>query len=355
MVSSLQRTRKRILALAIVAIETVFILGLIVGYFLRPAIPPYLLDTIVYASLFGLMAMGLTLTYLTTKVPIFAYGSFVTVGIYTSYSLLRVNHINPYVSAPLAFVLGGFSSVVMYLGVLRFLARWGSSLVALMISTLAIDIAFIGIFGIYTDNLSSRYGIIDTKFFVALSATPGTDFSIYGLPGLLFVAPISLAAIAAGLYLLLTKTRFGIAMRASVENPSLARVLGIDVERTYVFAWWLAGGFAALSGTYYALWLPGGTAAGSNLIVEVFAASVLGGLASIYGSALGDLIVGASEILLTQAGAKLFGSWVQIYQKGVPLVIMVITLLLFAHGLVSVYWKRVPHSVAQRFRLMLTR
>ncbi len=355
MLSSLQRTRKRILALAIVAIATVFILGLIVGYFLRPAIPPYLLDTIVYASLFGLMAMGLTLTYLTTKVPNFAYGSFVTVGIYTSYSLLRVNHINPYVSAPLAFVLGGFSSVVMYLGVLRFLARRGSSLVALMISTLAIDIAFIGIFGIYTDNLSSRYGIIDTKFFVALSATPGTDFSIYGLPGLLFVAPISLAAIAAGLYLLLTKTRFGIAMRASVENPSLARVLGIDVERTYVFAWWLAGGFAALSGTYYALWLPGGTAAGSNLIVEVFAASVLGGLASIYGAALGGLIVGASEILLTQAGAKLFGSWVQIYQKGVPLVIMVITLLLFPHGLVSVYWKRVPHSVAQRFRLMLTR
>ena len=353
--NSPQRIGQRILVLAVLAIVIVIMVGLVVAYFLRPVIPPYLLDTIVYASLFGLMAMGLTLTYITTKVPNFAYGSFVTVGIYTSYSLLRVNHINPYVSAPLAFVLGGFSSVAMYLIVLRLLARRGSSLVALMISTLAIDIAFIGIFGIYSDYLTSLYRLIDSKYFIALSATPGTDFSLYGLPGLLYVAPISLATIAAGLYLLLTKTRFGIAMRASVENPSLARILGIDVERTYVFAWWLAGGFAALSGTYYSLWLPGGTSAGSNLIVEVFAASVLGGLASIYGAALGGLIVGASEILLTQAGAELFGSWVEIYQKGVPLVIMVATLLLFPHGLVSVSWRRVPHSAAQSFRSMLTR
>ncbi len=348
--ASTRGTRILLLVQLTVAIAVIFSVAVIIVYFVRPIIPPYLPDTVVYASLFGLMAMGLTLTYLTTKVPNFAYGSFVTVGIYTSFSLLRVNHINPYVSTPVAFLLGGFSSVAMYLGVLRVLARRGSSLVALMISTLAVDIAFVGIFGIYSDYLTSLYKIIDSKYFVALSATPGTDFSLLGLPGLLYVAPISLAAITVALYLLLTRTRFGIAMRASVENPNLARVLGIDVERTYVFAWWLAGGFAALSGVYYSLWLPGGTAAGSNLIVEIFAASVLGGLASIYGAALGGLIVGASEILLTQEGAQLFGSWVQIYQKGVPLVIMVVTLLLFPHGLVSVGWKRLGGSVAQAVR-----
>lgn len=324
-----------------------------IAYIIRPITPAYLPDTIVYASLFGLMAMGLTLTYLTTKVPNFAYGSFVTIGIYTSYSLLRIDHINPYLSTPLSFVLGAASSVVMYLGVLRMLARRGSSLVALMISTLAIDIAFVGIFGIYSDYLSSRYGIIDTKYFVALSATPGTDFSMFGQPGLLYAAPVSLAAIALSLYFLLTKTRFGIAMRASVENPSLARVVGIDVERTYTFAWFLAGGFAALSGTYYSLWLPGGTSAGSNLIVEIFAASVLGGLASIYGAALGGLIVGASEILVTQEAAQFFGSWVQIYQKGVPLVIMVITLLLFPQGLVSIRWTSMRRSSTRTVRLII--
>ncbi len=228
-------------------------------------------------------------------------------------------------------------------------------MVALMISTLAVDIAFVGIFGIYSDYLASLYGIIDSKYFIALSATPKTDFALFGLPGLLYVAPISLATITATLYLVLTKTRFGIAMRASVENPSLARVLGIDVEQTYVFAWFLAGGFAALAGSYYSLWLPGGTSAGSNLIVEIFAASVLGGLASIYGAALGGLIIGASEILVTQAGTELLGSWVQIYQKGVPLLIMVITLLLFPRGLVSIEWSRMFRAIGLAFRLLMNR
>lgn len=343
-----QRHRKLVIVITIIAILSAW--AVVVLFLLRPSFPPYLLDATVYASLFGLMAIGLTLTYLTTKVPNFAYGSFVTIGIYTSFTLLRLNHVNPYFSTPLAFILGAMSSVAMYLGVLRVLARRGSSLVALMIATLAVDIAFVGVFGIYSDYLTSLYGIIDSKYFIALSATTGADFTLFGLPGLLYVAPTSLATITAMLFLLLTKTRFGIAMRASVENPSLARVLGIDVERAYTFAWFLAGGFAALAGSYYSLWLPGGTSAGSNLIVEIFAASVLGGLASIYGAALGGLIIGASEILLTQTGVQLFGSWVQIYQKGVPLGIMVITLLLIPRGIFSVEWPRIVRSLVQPLR-----
>jgi len=302
----------------------------------------FVTDSLVYASLFGLMAIGLTLTYLTTKVPNFAYGSFVTIGIYTSYTLYRLDALNPYLSTPIAFLVGAVSSVGMYLGILRVLARRGSSLVALMISTLALDIAFIGIFGIYTDNLYNHYQLIDSKSFYQL----GGDFTLYGVPGLTYVAPISLGCITTILFILLTQTKFGIAMRASVENPSLARVVGINVEKTYVFAWLLAGGFAALAGSFYTLALPGSVDSGSKLIVEIFSASVLGGLASIYGAVLGGLIIGASEILVTDAGTQLFGSWVLVYQKGIPLVIMVITLLFLPQGLVSIDWRNLPRSVS---------
>lgn len=305
-------------------------------------VPSFITDSIVYGSLFGLMAVGLTLTYLTTKVPNFAYGSFVTIGIYTSFSLYRLDNVNPYFSTLVAFPVGALSSVGMYLGILRVLARRGSSLVALMISTLALDIAFIGIFGIYTDYLYYHYLLIDTKSFYQL----GGDFALFGIPGLAYVAPISLGLITVSLFILLTRTRFGIAMRASVENPSLARVVGIDVEETYVFAWALAGGFAALSGSFYTLWLPGSVDSGSKLIVEIFSASVLGGLASIYGAVLGGLIIGASEILVTNAGTQLFGSWVLVYQKGIPLVIMVITLLFLPQGLVSIDWRNLPRNIS---------
>src|SRR5438067_9280885 len=271
--------RKLILGFVLLAIAAILSLGVIVVYVVRSVIPPYLLDTVVYASLFGLMALGLTLTYLTTKVPNFAYGSFVTIGIYTSFTLYKVDRINPYFGTPIGFLLGGLSSVAMYLGVLRVLARRGSSLVALMISTFAVDIGFLGILQIYTDQLYYHYYKFDAKDFFPL----GTDYSMFRLPGMLYVAPVSLGLITAALFLLLTKTKFGVAMRASVENPGLARVLGIDVEKVYTFAWFLAGGFAATAGTFYPIWLPASVNEGSVIIVETFASSVLGGLSSVYG------------------------------------------------------------------------
>src|SRR2546425_10686515 len=96
------------------------------------------------------MAIGLTLTYLTTKVPNFAYGSFVTIGIYTSFTLYKVDRINPYFGTPIGFLIGGFSSLGMYLSTLPVLARRGASLVSLMIPTIAADSVFLGILHNYT-------------------------------------------------------------------------------------------------------------------------------------------------------------------------------------------------------------
>ncbi|MDV3243787.1 MAG: branched-chain amino acid ABC transporter permease [Nitrososphaerales archaeon] len=268
-------------------------------------VPPYLIAAVVYGTLFALMAMGLTLTYMTTKVPNFAYGSFVTIGLYTAYDLFKLNGVGPYEAALVAFLVSGAASILMYLGVLRPLARRGTPLVALMIATFGIDIGFIGIFGIYTDYLQSRYGLIDAKQFFQLPA----DFQLFGVQGVVIVAPLVLAAITLLLFLLFTRTKFGVAMRASVENPSLARVLGIDVERVYTVSWMLGGGFAGLAGALYTLWLPGGTSTGSDLIVEIFASSILGGLTSIFGAVLGGLVIGSSEDIVTVTLAQGFG-WV---------------------------------------------
>src|SRR6266568_1186351 len=227
--SSLRQGRRRlIIAIVVASILAVVSIVAALVFLLRLPIPPYIPDSVVYASLFGLMAIGLTLTYITTKVPNFAYGSFVTIGIYTAFSLFHLG-LNPYLSTPIAFAVGGASSVGMYLGILRPLYKRGSSLVSLMISTLALDIAFVGIFGFYTDYL--KYTLkIDGKAFSQLSG----DFKLLNVAGLAYVAPVALALVTLGLFLLLTRTKFGVAMRASVENPSLARVLGINVDVTYV-------------------------------------------------------------------------------------------------------------------------
>jgi len=360
-------------------------------------VPPYATASLVYGTLFALMAMGLTLTYMTTKVPNFAYGSFVTIGLYTSFTLFKISKVDPYTASLVAFVVSGVASVAMYLGVLRPLSKRGTTLVALMIATFGIDIGFIGVFGIYTDYLQAKFGLDDAKQFFQLPA----DFNLQGLQGIILAAPIILALITLLLYLLFTRTKFGVAMRASVENPSLATVLGFNVERVYVVSWMLAGGFAGLAGALYTLWLPGGTSTGSNLIVEIFASSILGGLTSIFGAVVGGLVIGASEDLVTTGLAqglgfvgtgvvailllligvfliwkrkhKLriglffaavgtyvlfemvsgfasdlfalglvsgFGANVTPYQKAIPLVIMVVALLLLPRGLVSIRLRR---------------
>jgi len=258
-------------------------------------VPEYLISALAYASLFAMMAMGLTLTYMTTKVPNFAFGDFVTLGIYSSYTAVRVFHSNPYVGSALGFAVGALVSAVMYLAVLRPLARRGSSLVSLMIATFGVDIGFVGLFGIYTDYLQYNLKFIDAPNFYTL----GPDFTLWGYAGVDFAAPLSVVVIVLSIYLLFTRTRFGVAMRAAVENPPLARVLGINVDMVTTVSWMLAGGFAGYAGALLTLQLPAGTATGSNFIVEIFSSSVLGGLTSIFGAAVGGLIIGGSEILVT--------------------------------------------------------
>ena len=76
-------------------------------------------DALVYGSLYSMMSIGLTLTYMTTKVPNFAQGSFVTVGVYLAFSLYHFEGMTPYYSVPISFVTGGIVAVLMYVLVLK--------------------------------------------------------------------------------------------------------------------------------------------------------------------------------------------------------------------------------------------
>ncbi|MGD0636570.1 MAG: branched-chain amino acid ABC transporter permease [Nitrososphaerales archaeon] len=287
----------------------------------------------VYGSIFALMSVSLTLTYITTKVPNFAQGALVTAGLYTGFALLSINRINPYDSLPLSFLVGGAIAVGMYLLVLSPLARRGAPVISLMIATLAIDIIFIGIFGIYSDYLYQTKKVYDAKLFYALTSA---DFRFLGVDGVVVVAPLALALVTMGLYLVLTRTRFGLAMRATVENPNLARVVGVNTGTVYVVSWFLAGGLAAVAGVFYSLWQGGEPDIGSILLISMFAGSILGGLKSIYGAVAGGLVVGGSEIIVTTLGAQYIGAWVTPYEPGIPLLVMVVTLLVLPGGITSI-------------------
>jgi branched-chain amino acid transport system permease protein len=299
-------------------------------------LPPIASDAIVYSALTALMSVGLTLNYMTTKVPNFAQGTFITIGVYTSFVMFSFMKIDPYIASPLAFVIGGLAGLIVYLFALRPLAKIGLPHVLQTVATFAVSVIFIGIFGILVDYLTQR-GIPNAAFFILTD----TDFTVFETSGVVFSAPIILALVSLSLYLLMTRTKFGIGLRAAVENPTLAGTVGINVEFTRMFSWFLSGGLAALAGALIVLWIPGSAEIGTQFLLIVFAASVLGGLSSIFGTILGGIIVGGGAVLLTEFLSTVVGSWIAAYQPAIPLLIMSATLVVAPQGLISVHWKKI--------------
>src|SRR5260370_38794983 len=100
-----------------------------------------------------------------------------------------------------------------------------------MIATLAVDIGFLGIFGMYTDYFAARYRLVTAKVIYQFP-----DFDLWGLPGLFYVGPISLDIVSAVLFLIITRTRYDVSLRAYVVNPNLARIHMIITVSMFMIA-----------------------------------------------------------------------------------------------------------------------
>lgn len=304
-------------------------------------IPPIYLDAIIWSSLYVLLSLGLTLTYLTTKVPNFAHGTLATTGAYITLTVSQVWNANIYYNIYLAFIIGGLVALAQYLLVLRPLMRRGTSIVGLMIATLAIDIILFAILNIYADYLKILFKIPYERDFYLRRY----DFKIAGLDGLLVVAPTLAAVIVTVLHLALTRTKFGVAMRAAVEDPSLASVVGINVNFVYAVSWFSAGGLAGLAGALIPLRLQSSPNTGWLLIVSIFAASIVGGLLNIYGAVLGGFLIGLAVKLGPFYLAPLVGTWIHRYEQLVPLIVMAVTLLVVPRGLLGADWRGMMRAI----------
>jgi len=299
------------------------------------AIDPIFSDAIIFASLLALLSIGLTLTYITTRVPNFAHASFATIGIYIALIATRVWDTSPYIAIPIAFVISGIVAVALYTFILKPLIRKGASQAIQMVATLAFDLVMIAMLNITADFIVKTYQVTSREF-----SLRSYDAEFLGFPLIVFVAPITIAILAITLHIMLRKTKFGIAMRAATTNSDLAGIVGINVKLVYGVSWLLGGGIAGIAGALMSLWFQGDPSLGPLLIPSVFAASIAGGFLSIYGAIAGGLLVGLTEVLGTRFLAGEFGSWLISYRPLIPLVFIVVTLLLAPRGLAGINWSK---------------
>jgi len=296
---------------------------------------PTIVSWLTYSALLSLLALGVTLLYRTTKVANFAHASFLTVGGYVAYTLTIILSRNPYVGVPVAFVVVGLVGLLLFYAVLEPMRRRNSSTVMLMIATLAFDIMMIGVTNIHADYLNTAYKI--PSRYVLLT---GLDFKFMGEPGVLFVALGMLAVCTAAMYLLLNFTTLGIALRASMENPSLSESIGVNVSMMLAVSWFIAGGLAGIAGALIPLWTEISPDIGTILLPSIFCASIVGGLEQTYGAVLGGFLLGLVDVVGTSMLASIIGPWVSFYEPIIPLIVLSITLIVAPRGLAGLRVRR---------------
>ena len=299
------------------------------------AIDPIFSDAVIFASLLALLSIGLTLTYLTTRVPNFAHASFATIGMYIALITSRVWETSPYFAIPIAFAISGVVAVALYTFILKPLIRKGASHAIQMVATLAFDLIIIAVLNITADYIVKTFQVTSREFTLR-----SYDAEFMGLPLIVFVAPAVVTILAITLHIMLRKTKFGIAMRAVTENPDLSGTVGINVKLVYGVSWLFGGGLAGIAGALMSLWFQGDPNLGPQLIPSIFAASIVGGFLSIYGAIAGGLLVGLTEVLGTRFLAGEIGSWLIAYRPLIPLVFIVVTLLLAPRGLAGINWSK---------------
>jgi branched-chain amino acid transport system permease protein len=303
-------------------------------------VSPLIIDSIAYSSIIALLSSGVTLTYMTTKVPNFAQGTIATVGVYLAFTVVKIWSASPYAYAIVAFGICGLAGSGLYYLVMKPLLKRAASLVTLMIATVGYDLFLISLINIYADYLTNAYRVSTRKFNIGYS-----DFRFNApllgtnLPGIFLVGPLTVGVLTVVLHLVLTRTRFGVAMRATVENPPLAGVVGINIDRVYSMSWFVSGGLAGLAGLFAGVFLTGNPDLGIVLLPSIFAASIVGGLTNIYGALLGGFIAGNAEILGTGYFALYWSTEILKYQSFVPLIFIVVTLLVAPSGITGVDWR----------------
>jgi branched-chain amino acid transport system permease protein len=280
----------------------------------------YTLTGLSAGSLYALVALGLVLIYRSTRVLNFAHGDVATVATFVAFSLLsRQYSFGVALAASLA--VGAAIGLVFYFGVLVPAQRQGANLLGMVILTLGLALIVQGVV-VYVwgaEPLSLPFPISDTKTYAV---------------GPVIVSQLSLATMAAGvvgsalLYLLVQKTRLGLAMRATSENVMAAQTLGIPTRLVLGVAWAVACALGVIAGVFLAPALLLDPFFMLDPFLKGFAAAVLGGLNSLPGAIVGALLLGVAE--------SLTGAYMTIaFKNTLAFVIIIVVLLVRPEGLLG--------------------
>ena len=308
--STLQNTAKRI-SLAWTPGHTavaIVVLALAVGFlpFVKMGL---VVNGIFLGAIIALGAVGLTLIYGILNFANVAHGDYMTMGAYLALFLVgsvlpavgvEGQGLGPFtfgypllIALPVAVVVVAAGSIVLDVAIYRRLRDRGVNTVVLAMASLGVAIALRGLVQIIWSGETQHY--------------PRESRQVYHLPMDVRIPPddifIAIVAIilVVGVYLVLTRTKMGKAMRATADNPELALVSGINTQRVIRWTWGMGAVLTATAGVLLAVFqaqlLP---IMGWKFLIPLFAAVILGGIGNPYGALVGAFVIGVTSEVSTQ-------------------------------------------------------
>ena len=260
-----------------------------------------LIDGIAYGMILFMISVGLSVTMGLMRVINLAHGGFAMIGGALTHWLIAKQGL---AFAPAA-LFGIVLVVVLAVPMERLLYRHIYTLSALQQVLATIGITFLII---ATVNLLFGSTIMPLKLPAAL--TGSLDLGFRTLPVHRVVVILAGLIVITSLYALIERTRFGIDLRAAVDNRNMAASLGIDTGRVFASAFGLGAGLAALGGILGAELLPIEAYYPLRYMVQFLIVVAVGGMGSIVGSFVAALVLGildtASRYLIPEAGTIVF-------------------------------------------------
>ena len=241
-----------------------------------------------------LIASGLSLIYGLMDVLNFAHGVFLTLGAYAGYEV--ASHLSG-AATNLGFALSLLSAVAagtvvaLLTEVLLIRPLYGKP-ISQVLATVGLDLALVGL-------LLGAYGSGSLSIAAPAWLSSVTSVGPERIPDGDYLAVGAGLAVLASLRWFLGHTRYGLIIRAGVENREMVRALGIDVGRAFTLVFVIGGAAAGLGGLINALVFNSGLVdptEGDQLLIFAFIVVVIGGLGSINGSAIAALLVGLVQV-----------------------------------------------------------
>jgi branched-chain amino acid transport system permease protein len=266
----------------------------------------FIVDGLISGSLIGLGAIGITLTYSILRFSNFAHGDFMAWGAYGTLSVVAAIGALVGTTAPIGALSFGWPLIAATLigmiltACLALLLDWllfarlrdrGQSIIVVMAS--------FGASMALRSLLEFIFTSSPTYFSRGIQMAIPIGFGIRITPDQMVMLATTIILVTA-MHLFMQRSQTGREMRAYSQNPSLARVVGIDTARVVRATWIIGAALACAAGVMVGILVQIRPLMGLDLLLPMFAAAILGGIGSVPGAVLGGLIIGLSEAAAVQ-------------------------------------------------------